>query len=160
MSQAALPKADPENTPPVSVTNPSFAGEPLFAETKRLFEYVNTHNYEALSQLCDDDFGIVDIDPAGKNVIVPDRPGWERWFQTLFGQLHDMQATTRTDILNYQVRLSPDMAYSVVQFCQYLKVQEQHLRFFCVATVIWKPTPAGWKEALWHCSLIEGPVPA
>jgi hypothetical protein len=50
------------------------------------------------------------------------------------------------------------MAYSVVQFDQFLEVNQQKLKFFCTATIIWKNTPNGWKESRWHVSLIDGPV--
>lgn len=137
-----------------------FKNEPLYDETMRLFHYVSTRDLEELKKLCDDDFGIVDIDPEGKTVVIPDRTSWEKWYNTLFAQLKEVEQETFTEILDYKVSTSPNLAWSAVEFCQHLKVQGQPMKYFCVATIIWKNTPASWKEARWHCSLVEGPVPA
>ena len=65
----------------------SFAGQPFFAETQRLFRYVSDHNFEDLAALCDDDFGIVDLGPGGESVVIDTREEWEKWFRTLLPSL-------------------------------------------------------------------------
>ena len=44
-----------------------FADAPFFAETLTLLRSVRDHDFKTLPALCDDDFGIVDVDvdPAG-----------------------------------------------------------------------------------------------
>jgi len=133
---------------------------PYFSETKRLFEYVSQHDFDRLADLCDDDFGIIDIDPEGKSVAIVDRAGWEAWFRTLFQQLTDLRAHTYTDIRTYQALQTDRLGYSVVNFDQYLELPEQRLKFNCTATIIWKLTSQGWKESRWHCSLLHPPVRA
>ncbi|AQG78263.1 nuclear transport factor 2 family protein [Spirosoma montaniterrae] len=133
---------------------------PYFEQTKTLFDCVSEHNFDRLADLCDDDFGIIDLDPEGKSVAVPDRAGWEHWFQTLFQQLSAMKAHTYTDIKTYQALQTDELGYSVVNFDQYLELPDQRLRFNCTATIIWKLTSRGWKESRWHCSLMQPPVPA
>lgn len=129
--------------------------QPFYTETQALFDAVKTHDFDALAALCDDDFGIVDLDTEGKNVIIADRVAWEEWFHTLFGQLTQMNAATDTEIERYQALQTAELGYSVVEFCQTLTVSDHTSRFFCVATIIWKPTHQGWKESRWHCSLIR-----
>jgi hypothetical protein len=132
--------------------------QPLRKETELLFTCVSNHDFDTLAQLCDDDFGIIDLDTNGKNVLIHDRAGWENWFHSLFARLTEMDAKTYTEIRNYEVLAHDTMAYSVVQFDQFLEVNQQKLKFFCTATIIWKNTPNGWKESRWHVSLIDGPV--
>ncbi|MCZ3388817.1 MAG: hypothetical protein LH645_06750 [Actinomycetia bacterium] len=38
------------------------------------------HDFDTLTGLCDDDFGIVDIAPDGSGVPIRTRAGWEAWF--------------------------------------------------------------------------------
>ena len=38
---------------------------PMLGETMELFRCVAEHDFDALAALCDDDFGIVDLDPEG-----------------------------------------------------------------------------------------------
>ncbi|MCU0446784.1 MAG: hypothetical protein MUE85_17895 [Microscillaceae bacterium] len=132
-----------------------YAQVPFFAETCQLFECVKTHDFSNLAKLCDDDFGIVDLDPEGKNVIVRTRAEWENWFHTLFQNLTVLSAKTYTEILNYQALQTAEMGYGVVDFCQYLEVAGQTHQFFCVVTIIWKKVGNHWVESRWHCSLIE-----
>jgi ketosteroid isomerase-like protein len=117
---------------------------------------VSSHNFDALAQLCDDDFGIIDLGPDGQNVMIRNRAEWENWFRTLFTNLTAMQAQTYTDILDYKVLVGTDLAYSVVEFCQHLKMEDKHGKFYCVVTIIWKTVPeGGWKESRWHVSLLR-----
>lgn len=128
--------------------------KPFYKESVTLFESVSKHDFDTLANLCDDDFGIVDLNEEGKNVIIRDRKGWEDWFQTLFKKLDQMKADTWTEITQYDAIKSTDMGYSVVDFDQFLKVGEQTLKFSCVTTIIWKKTDQGWKESRYHSSLI------
>jgi hypothetical protein len=57
--------------------------KPFYQETELLFTCVSKHDFDTLADLCDDDFGIIDLDPQGKNVVVHDSAGWENWFRTL-----------------------------------------------------------------------------
>ncbi len=132
-----------------------FEGELLFQETKTLFRSVRLRDFETLAALCDDDFGIVDLGPQGESVLIRSRAEWEAWFRSLFAKLEAMGADTDTRIDNYQVRMGSDMALSVVEFCQTLAVGDQVGLFDCVATIVWKRTPQGWREARWHASLIR-----
>ena len=126
-------------------------------ETMRLFSYVSTQNFDDLAALCDDDFGIVDLDPNGGSVMVRTRKEWEDWFHGLFQQLNTMHASTTTTITQYDVLPGEVLAMSVVEFDQHLHVGEQTHTFGCVVTIVWKKTAHGWQEARWHVSLIRQP---
>lgn len=132
--------------------------EPFYKETELLFTCVSKHDFETLADLCDDDFGIIDLDPNGKNVVIHDRAGWENWFRTLFANLLTMKAHTYTEIKQYNALAHETMGYSVVHFDQFLEVNGQKLKFYCVVTIIWKKVGDRWKESRWHVSLIDGPV--
>jgi hypothetical protein len=131
--------------------------KPFYQETELLFTCVSNHDFETLAALCDDDFGIIDLDPQGKNVVVHDRAGWELWFKTLFQNLKQMNAHTYTEIKDYQALQHETMGYGVVHFDQFLELNNQKLRFGCVTTIIWKKVGDTWKESRWHVSLINGP---
>ncbi len=131
--------------------------KPFYTETELLFTCVSKHDFDTLADLCDDDFGIIDLDPQGKNVVVHDRAGWENWFKTLFQKLSDMQAHTYTEIRDYQALAHETLGYSVVNFDQFLEVANQKLKFNCMVTIIWKKVGDRWKESRWHVSLINGP---
>jgi hypothetical protein len=133
----------------------NFSKKPFYKETMTLFEGVSRHDFETLANLCDDDFGIVDLNTEGKNVIISTREEWEDWFHTLFSQLKKMKASTNTEILTYDAIKSDKLGYSVVNFCQYLTVNDETSKFYCIVTIIWKKTQQGWKESRWHVSLID-----
>lgn len=126
---------------------------PFYEETMTLFHSVRDHDFATLAALCDDDFGIVDLNTEGKNVVISTREAWEDWFRSLFDQLETMNAHTDTEIIDYQALRTAALGYSVVNFCQLLTVNEHTSRFYCVATIIWKRTEDGWKESRWHASL-------
>ncbi len=130
---------------------------PLLEHTQRLFSYVSTHNFDDLAALCDDDFGIVDLDPEGKNVMIRTRTEWEQWFQTLFQKLKAMGAKTTTTITKYDVLPGSELTMTVVEFDQHLHLNDQTHDFGCVATIVWKLIDGDWKEARWHVSLIDAP---
>ncbi|RIV26813.1 hypothetical protein DYU11_00370 [Fibrisoma montanum] len=133
--------------------------KPFYAPTLTLFDCVSRHDFDTLADLCDDDFGIIDLDPEGKSVPITNRAEWENWFRTLFKRLDEMKAHTYTEIRTYDALQTAEMGYSVVNFDQFLEVGDQKLKFNCITTIIWKHTDRGWKESRWHCSLIQAPVP-
>jgi ketosteroid isomerase-like protein len=145
---------------PLDTPDPRFADEPFYAETLTLLRSVRDHDFDTLAALCDDDFGIVDVDPAGNARPIRDRVGWEAWFHELFATLDSMQATTDSTITGFQSIATADMAYSVLDFTQTLAVGPHVATFECVATIVWKRTDDGWREARWHASVISSDVPA
>jgi len=140
--------------------NSKWARVPFFAQTVELLRSVRDHDFDTLADLCDDDFGIVDLDPTGGNVMVRTRAEWEGWFQGLFAQLSAASAATDSEIQAYQAIETEELGYSVVEFRQSLTIGELTAYFDCVATVIWKATPDGWKESRWHVSLLSTDIPA
>jgi ketosteroid isomerase-like protein len=152
MSTTTIPS--PLDAPPSRFTDTAF-----FAETVTLLRSVRDHDFDTLAALCDDDFGIVDVDPSGAARPIRDRAGWERWFHDLFATLTAMGATTDSRIDDYRAIASDDMGFSVLDFTQTLAVGPHVARFECVATIVWKRTPDGWREARWHASVISSDVP-
>ena len=51
------------------------------------------------------------------------------------------------------------LGYSVVEFRQTLTIGDHTASFDCVATIIWKHTARGWREARWHGSVVSADVP-
>ncbi len=137
-----------------------FAKRPFYAETLTLLRSVRDHDFETLSWLCDDDFGIVDIDPSGLAQPIRNRVEWERWFHELFATLSAMGARTDSEILDYKSMKEGTMGMSVLEFRQSLSIEGLLATFDCIATIVWKQTPRGWREARWHCSVISSDVPA
>ena len=127
--------------------------KPLYNLTKEMLDCVRDHNFERLSTICDDDFGIIDINTEGGSEIIRDRQGWENWFSGLFEKLEAMQAETWSEITNYEVVEHETMAYSVVDFDQFFMAGEQKLKFGVIATIIWKKIGNEWKESRYHSSL-------
>lgn len=127
--------------------------KPFFELTQEMLNCVRDFDFDRLSEICDDDYGIVDINTTGGSEIIRDRAGWEAWFRGLFVNLKGMNASTWSEITKYEVVTGENMAYSVVDFDQVFITPEQKLRFGVVATIIWKKTPDGWKEARYHSSL-------
>lgn len=136
-----------------------FADRLLWTETTDLLRHVRNHDLERLSALCDDDFGIVDVDPAGNGVHVPDREAWTNWFTTLFATLDALGAETDSEVTGYDVLAGTDMAYVNLEFRQFLEIGELVATFDAVATIVWKHTADGWREARWHCSVLRQDVP-
>lgn len=93
-----------------------FADAALFTETVALLRSVRDHDVDALAALCDDDFGIVDIDPSGAARPTRDRAEWEAWFHELFSTLRAMGATTDSRIDGHQAVETSDIGYSVLDF--------------------------------------------
>lgn len=126
----------------------------FFQMTKKMFECVATHNYEELSRLCDDDYGIIDINPEGGSEIMRDRLGWENWFKGLFVQLQKMEAETWSVITQYEEFTTSELSYSVVDFDQFFVHEGKTLKFDVIATIIWKKVGENhWQESRYHSSL-------
>ena len=128
--------------------------KPFYGLTVELLDCVRDHNYGRLSEICDDDFGIVDITTDGGSLVIRDRAAWEEWFTGLFAQLDFMAARTWSEITNYEAVQTGDMGYSVVDFDQVLITGDERLQFSVVATVIWKRVDGIWKESRYHSSLV------
>ena len=128
--------------------------KPFYGLTLDLLDSVRDHDYGRLAELCDDDFGIVDITTTGGSKIIRDRAGWEEWFTSLVAQLDALRAQTWSEITGYESVVSGDMGYSVVDFDQVFVTEEDKLRFGVIATIIWKRVDGTWKESRYHSSLV------
>lgn len=128
--------------------------KPFFAEMQQLFAYVRDHDFARLAALCDDDFGIIDINAEGGTLVIRNRAEWEQWFQSLFAQLTTLQAQTWSEITRYEAVQTAEMGYSVVDFDQMLVFGGKRMRFSCLSTIIWKKVGETWKEARYHSSLL------
>jgi hypothetical protein len=76
--------------------------KPFFDLTEEMFRCVRDRDFETLANICDDEFGIVDINVEGGSEVIRDRAGWEKWFSGLFTQLKDMDARTWSEITRYE----------------------------------------------------------
>ncbi len=146
----------------VSLDDPSaaFDDQPFYEQTVTLLRCVRDHDFATLADLCDDDLGIVDIDVDGSAHPIRDRAEWEEWFTNLFATLEGMNATTDSVILDYRAVSHDTLGFGVLEFRQSLTVGPCTATFDCVATLIWKLTAQGWREARWHASIIASDVPA
>lgn len=129
--------------------------KPFFELTERMLNCVRDHDFATLAGICDDDFGIVDINTEGGSEVIRDRKGWETWFSGLFAQLGAMGARTWSEITGYEAVQAHDMGYSVVDFDQVFIAGEKRLRFSVLATIIWKQVGGDWKEARYHSSMLK-----
>jgi hypothetical protein len=154
MSISPAPTGSPLDRPPRR-----FAGRPFYAETLSLLRAVRDHDFESLQWLCDDDFGIVDVDPTGQARVIRTASEWSRWFRELFATLDALRADTDSEIINYQAVRDQSFGYSVVEFRQSLTVGDSTATFDCIATIVWKKTARGWREARWHGSVISSQIP-
>lgn len=136
-----------------------FGDQPFHKQTVALLSSVRDHDFAALAALCDDDFGIVDIDVTGAARPIRDRTEWEEWFTTLFATMKGMDAATDSFILDYRALSQDTLGFGVLEFRQTLTVGAFVAVFDCVATIIWKRTAQGWREARWHASIISSDVP-
>ena len=136
-----------------------WSDSPFFTETVELLRSVRDHDFESLAELCDDDFGIVDLDQSGGSVMVRTRTEWENWFRRLFAELTAVGASTDSEIVDYQALATWtwDSAWSSSGKASPSATPPR--LFDCVATIVWKRTEAGWKEARWHVSLLSTDIP-
>jgi len=132
---------------------------PFAAETAELFASVRDHDLPTLAARCDDDLGIIDIDPNGGAEVIRDRAEWESWFVQLFTQLDAMDATTDTLITRYDAVDWGTTGMGVVDFVQLLTVGGLTGRFHCIVTIVWKRVGERWIEARWHASLLRTELP-
>ena len=144
---------------PLDQAHPDYDGAPYFDQTLTLLRSVRDHDFATLANLCDDDFGIVDVDPNGLSVAIRTRSEWEQWFHQLFAQLDALGAATDSEILDYVAIEGSELGYSVLDFRQALTMGGLTATFDCLATIIWKSTPDGWREARWHASVISTAIP-
>lgn len=133
----------------------SFSQKPFYNLVVDMFECVKTHNFERLSKICDDDFGIIDINTTGGSEIIRNREGWENWFKGLFIKLDELNAQTWSEITQYEAVQFTDSGYSVVDFDQIFIAGDQKLKFSVISTIIWKLVNNEWKEARYHSSLLK-----
>lgn len=132
----------------------SWYEKPFFKLTEEMLQCVSKQNFERLSQICDDDFGIIDINTDGGSEVIRDKQGWAEWFTGLFAKLKAMEATTWSEITRYESMIRTDMGMSVVDFDQMFVVGDKKMRFSVIATIVWKLEDKTWKEARWHSSLL------
>jgi len=132
---------------------------PFAAETAELFASVRDHDLVTLAARCDDDLGIIDIDPSGGAEVIRDREGWETWFVQLFAQLDAMDATTDTLVTRYDAVDWGTTGMGVVDFTQTLTVGGLTGLFHCIVTIVWKRVDGRWVEARWHASLLDTELP-
>ena len=130
------------------------SAKPFFDLTLRMLNDVRDHNFDDLAQVCDDDFGIIDINTEGGSEVIRNREEWEKWFQGLFRQLEEMKAQTWSEITRYESLVMTDMGYSVVDFDQIFIAFGKRMRFSVIATIIWKKVGDTWKESRYHSSLL------
>ena len=134
----------------------AFRDQPFYDETVCLLQSIRDQDFATLSALCDDDFGIVDIGAARP---IRTRGEWEQWFTTLFASLKGMNAAIDLVILDYQGLKQGALGFGVLELQQTLTVGPDVATVDCVATIIWKLTPTGWREARWHASVISSDIP-
>ena len=127
--------------------------KPFFELTVEMLDCVRDHDFQRLSTICDDDFGIVDINTEGNSELIKNRGEWEKWFKTLFKQLKDINALTWSEITDFESVKGKELGYSVVYFDQILVIGSKKMKYSVVATIIWKLVDSEWKEARYHSSL-------
>jgi hypothetical protein len=132
---------------------------PFAGETAELLAAVRDHDLPTLEARCDDDLGIVDLAPDGGSMVLPDRPAWRAWFEGLFAQLSEMEATTDSVVETLDSVVWTDAGMSVLTWWQSLTVAEMTGWFRCQATIVWKRDGDRWVEARWHASLLETDLP-
>lgn len=144
----------------VATASRTFEDQPFYDETLTLLRSMSNHDLTTLADLCDDDFGIVDIDVAGRGRPIRTRAAWETWFRGLFATLETMGASIDSRVMDYQAMCEGTLGFGALEFRQTLTVGTHVATFDCVATIVWKLTPQGWREARWHASVVSSDVPA
>jgi hypothetical protein len=125
----------------------------LYQLTEELLTAVNQLDLPKLRAMVDDDFGIVDVDPEGNPVVINTMNEWEAYMEKNMLAMRELHASLAYVIDDYQESVSDRMAYVVVRFTQQVHIPERpEISHRCIATVVWKTTDEGWKEARWHCS--------
>jgi len=125
----------------------------LYQHTERLLSAVNQLDLPKLRNMVDDDFGIVDVDPEGNPIVINNMEEWESYMEKNMLAMQQLHARLSYEIDEYHENVSDSMAYVVVRFVQQVHIPEKpEMSHSCIATVVWKKTEDGWKEARWHCS--------
>ncbi|MGB5756736.1 MAG: nuclear transport factor 2 family protein [Acidimicrobiales bacterium] len=140
---------------PLQTAANRFAGEHFVHETLILLQAVVDRDLDALLGIGDEDFAIIDVDPEGQTSLARTEPGWEPWFRRYFLMLDALDASIDVEIESYQALKTSELGYSVVEFRQTVEGRSLSAWFDCVATIVWKNTDDGWKEARWHCSILD-----
>lgn len=128
------------------------ADQPFLAETQALLRSVNELDLDALRAMVDDDYGIVDVDPEGKTVVLGTKAEWDAYMERNFGAMRAAGAGLSSRIVEYHGEEGDRLGYSVVRFVQRVELGGAVIENPCIATIVWKRTDDGWKEARWHCS--------
>ena len=144
---------------PLDRPHPGFEDKPYFDLTVALLRAVRDHDHATLMDICDDDYGIVDIAPDGGSVAVRNQEEHAAWFAGLFAQLDALGAHTDSEILGYEAVQGDDLGYSVLDFRQHLVVGDLVATFDCITTIVWKKVEGRWHEARWHGSVLSSEVP-
>jgi hypothetical protein len=103
------------------------------------------------------DIGVGERDHRNIDVVIGAEV--EAWFRELFATLDALHASTDSEILDYRATAHDTMGFSVLEFRQLLAMGEHVATFDCIATIVWKHTPDGWREARWHGSVISAVIP-
>lgn len=127
--------------------------QPLREQTQALLDAVNALDLDALRAMVDDDYGIVDVDPEGRSVVIDGKPEWDAYMERNFAAMQAGGAVLSSRIVDYHGEADDRLGYSVVRFVQRVEIGGVVIENPCIATIVWKQTPEGWKEARWHCSL-------
>ena len=144
---------------PLDRAYPEFEDKPFFDLTVALLRAVRDHDQAILAEICDDDYGIVDIAPDGGSVAVRNQEEHAAWFAGLFGQLEALGAHTDSEVLGYEAVQGDDLGYSVLDFRQTLEMGGMVATFECITTIVWKRVDDRWLEARWHGSVLSRDVP-
>lgn len=155
----ATVRALADESAPLTLAELARLDAPFATETAELFASVRDHDLPTLAARCDDDLGIIDIDPNGGAEVLRDRAQWESWFVQLFAQLDAMDATTDTLVERYDAVDWGETGMGVVDFVQLLTVGGLTGRFHCIVTIVWKRVGDRWIEARWHASLLRTELP-
>ena len=131
----------------------AYETKPFYRETRAMLDAVNALDLETLRGLVDDDYGIVDIDPEGHSVVIESKEAWDAYMARNMAAMRAAGAQLDSEIVDYDGEVGESFGYSVVHFRQSVTLGGNTLDNHCVATIVWKNTDDGWKEARWHCSL-------
>lgn len=119
----------------------------FFGLTVEMLDCVSRHDFNRLAEICDDDFGIIDINPEGGSEIIRNR------VKGIFSELEKRKTETCSEITNYEAIESGNMGYGLVDCDQTFIQGDQQLKFGVIATIIWKKVNGKWFESLYHSSL-------
>jgi DNA-binding NarL/FixJ family response regulator len=74
-------------------------GQPFFEQTLALFDAVNSLRLDELRELVDDDYGIMDVDPAGETVVIESKAEWDEYMVRNFAAMEAAGARLETEVL-------------------------------------------------------------